>query len=280
MVTPRKTAKKTATSGAAKSASSTKAKAKTKTAPVSKDAEPSANGVDARLVDNLMEAIRERIDSGEISVGSWLRQEKLAQELGVSRMPIREALRQLQALGIVEIIANRGARVRLPSALEVIEVYEMRGVLESHAAAAAARLITSEQLDRLQETVDSFKEIVRDVESKDPERTSTARWRWYEANTTFHSVILEAAGNGTMIEMLDGLRNKIPSTLTWVGLGISDVRRLQRNLAEHEEILEAISSGDSSRARELFLEHNQHASDLLVRAREDLVSGDRGSTDR
>lgn len=228
--------------------------------------------VDTRLVERLMVAIRDRIDSGEVPVGAWLRQERLAQELGVSRMPIREALRQLQTLGVVEIIANRGARVRLPSALDVIEVFELRGVLESHAGVTAAQIITTDQLERLEKAIETFKDIIADLESKDPDAIATARWRWYEANRTFHSIIIEASGNHTLAEVLDSLRHKIPSTLTWVGLGINDVRRLKRNLAEHEQILDAITKGDSERTRRLFIEHNKHSSDLLVRAIDELTA--------
>ncbi len=236
--------------------------------------------VDTRLVERLMVAIRDRINSGEEPVGSWLRQERLAQELGVSRMPVREALRQLQALGIVEIIANRGARVRLPSTLDVIEVYRLRGVLEAHAGAAAAQLITTSQLESLQGANEAFAQIIADVESKDPEATATARSRWYEANKTFHSVIIEASGNHLLAEVLDSLRHKIPTTLTWVGLGIDDVRRLKRNLTEHEQILDAITDGDSDRASRLFIAHNEHSSDLLVRALDDLLTANGKSARR
>lgn len=221
------------------------------------------------LVDNLVSEIQERIGNGDIPIGSWLRQEKLAQDLGVSRMPIREALRQLQAVGAVEIIPNRGARVPLPSTLDVIEVYTVRGILEGHAAAEAAKLITTEQLQRLEAATESFHQIIRDIEAKKRGAEARAPVAWRTANGRFHAAIIEACGNGTLAEVIDGLHVTIPPNLTWLGLG-GDLRRLKRNATEHKQILAAISGGDAERARELVHTHADHASKLLVRALNDL----------
>ena len=85
---------------------------------------------DAALVDRLASTIQARVLSGEIPTGSRLRQETLASEFGVSRTPVREALRKLQAGGLVQLEPNRGAVVRGPSAREVREAYEVRAELE------------------------------------------------------------------------------------------------------------------------------------------------------
>lgn len=220
--------------------------------------------VDIHLVDKLVVEIQGRISDGDIPIGSWLRQERLAQELGVSRMPIREALRQLQAVGAVEIIANRGARVRLPSTLDVIEVYAVRGLLEGNAGAAAAQLITSDQIERLQAANEKFKQIINDLESKKRGAEKAAQARWREATSQFQAVIIEACGNRTLAEVVEGLHRKIPRNLAWLGLG-GDLRRLKRNAAEHQQILDAINNGDSERARELLTARADHASELLVR---------------
>jgi DNA-binding GntR family transcriptional regulator len=221
--------------------------------------------VDTHLVDTLVNTIRERIAVGEIPAGSWLRQERLAQELGVSRTPIREALRQLQALGVVEMIPNHGARVRLPSIVEAIEVYELRGLLEAHAGAAAAELITSQQVEELRRTTQQFRQVITDLASKKPSAVKRAGSRWYEANSTFHNIIIEASHNRTLAELLEGLYRKIPRNLTWLGLG-SEIRRLERNAAEHEQIFDAINAGDKERTASLLMSHAQHARELLVRA--------------
>ena len=90
------------------------------------------------LVDELAATIQARVLNGEIPTGTRLRQESLAAEFGVSRTPVREALRKLQANGIVEVQPHRGALVRRPSAREVREAYEVRAELEGLAASLAA----------------------------------------------------------------------------------------------------------------------------------------------
>lgn len=218
---------------------------------------------DHDLVDSLVTVLQERINAGEIPAGSWLRQEALAKEFGVSRMPVREALRELQARGSVELIANRGARVRLPSTRDIIEVYELHGVLQGHAGQAAAELITSEQLGRLSAAEALFRQAVEDLRASDGD-TTTAQRRWHEANTEFHAVIIEAGGNKHLAEVYENLHHKVPRNLTWIALG-NDVRRLEKDAAEHAGILEAIGRGDAAATRTLLTEHVKRASDLLVR---------------
>lgn len=218
---------------------------------------------DRDLADSLVTVLQERINSGEIPAGSWLRQEALAKELGVSRMPVREALRQLQARGTVELLANRGARVRLPSTRDIIEVYELHGILQGHAGAAAAELITSEQLDRLTEAEAMFRQAVEELRASAGD-TSAAQHHWHAANTAFHAVIIEASGNTHLAEVYENLHHKVPRNLTWIALG-NDVRRLEKDAAEHAGILEAIARGDAETARARLTEHVKRASDLLVR---------------
>jgi DNA-binding GntR family transcriptional regulator len=223
------------------------------------------SGSDHHLVDQIVTALQTRISNGDLPVGGWLRQERIARDLGVSRMPVREALRQLQALGAVEIIANRGARVAMPSMRDVIEVYEVRGVLESHAAASAARLITSAQLQRLQLAHDLFVQLsAQGSEENSSSAESDRRPLWHTANTQFHTTLIEASGNRHLVEMIENLHRKIPRNLTWLGLE-DDTRRLSRNADEHGEILRAISAGDSDEARRLVMQHAENAADSLVR---------------
>ena len=219
---------------------------------------------DRDLVDSLVEVLQERISTGQITAGTWLRQEPLAKELGVSRMSVREALRQLQVMGTVEMIANRGARVRLPSTRDIIEVYELHGLLQGHAGAAAAQLITSEQLERLTAAEAMFRQAVEDLRAATDGDTSTAQRRWHEANTAFHAVIIEAGGNRHLADVYENLHHRVTRNLTWIALG-NDIRRLEKDAAEHAGILDAICRGDGDAARTQLQEHAERASDLLVR---------------
>src|SRR5881275_3448556 len=103
------------------------------------------------LVDKLASTLQARMLSGELVSGTWLRQVALAEEFGVSRTPIREALRKLQAGGLVELQPHRGALVRGLSSREIRDAYEVRAELEALAAELAATRIRHDELDRLNE---------------------------------------------------------------------------------------------------------------------------------
>jgi DNA-binding GntR family transcriptional regulator len=227
------------------------------------------DGADADLVGSVVAAIRERISTGQFPVGTWLRQEKLATELGISRMPVREALRRLQAAGTIEILANRGARVRLPSVRDLSEVYEIRGVLEGHAAAAASQLITSEQLARLRHAHELFLQVIADLEDGRGRRQDQRRPSWHEANSLFHGVIVEASGNRNLGQVIEGLHQRVPFNLSWLALG-NDIRLLRQNAAEHGRILAAVDAGQADRARTLTMAHARRARELMVRKLDEL----------
>ena len=101
------------------------------------------------LVDEIADRIRARIMSGEFAIGEPLRQAALAAEFEVSRTPVREALRQLQNGGLIEVLPNRGAVVRVPTPWEVRQAYEVRAELEGMAARRAATRISRAQLAEL-----------------------------------------------------------------------------------------------------------------------------------
>lgn len=215
--------------------------------------------VRAKTVESLVDALQERISDGEFGVGSWIRQERLAEEYGVSRMPIREALHRLQALGVVEIVANRGARVQLPSMRDIAEAYEVRGVLEGHAAYRAARACTQADIDRLHQAGDWFDEAAAKARAGSK---AAAKDLWYKANELFHSTVIEAAGNAQLSTSISALHHRMPRNLTWSALG-GDPRLLANNAAEHRKIAEAIENRDAQSARELTIEHSAQARELV-----------------
>src|SRR5262245_27672557 len=112
------------------------------------------------LVDQLAASLQARILSGEIASGTRLRKEALADEFGLSRTPVREALRKLESTGLIELRPNRGALVRHPTAREIREAYEVRAELEGLAAQLAAARIQDAQLDRLREAERLFRRSI------------------------------------------------------------------------------------------------------------------------
>ena len=220
------------------------------------------------LVDSLAAELQARVLSGAIPSGTRLRQSALAAEFGVSRTPVREALRKLQAGGIVDLQPNRGALVRGLSPREVRDAYAVRAELEALAAGLAAVRIRHDQLDRLRAAQELFREgLVETVEARDhspaiqvaPERAAV----WGRANDTFHQVIQEAAGNGVLLATLTHLHRSFPRDLSKLVLAESTAL-LRANVLEHEAIMDALVKRDPEVAADLMRRHVRHAGELMT----------------
>lgn len=229
----------------------------------------------ASAVERVAGAIQAQVLSGAVPVGSHLRQEALAEEFGVSRTPVREALRHLQATGLVELLPNRGAVVRGPSAKEIREAYEVRAELEGLAAELAAGRISDRDLVRLREAQTLFRESVATLIAHRARRP--APWGdesvWVRANDLFHQAILDAAGNTRLSDTIADLHRSFPRDLTWAALSQSS-RLLDENVEQHEAILEAIEQRDPDEARRRMIEHVRSAGELVTLRFEQVVAAD------
>ena len=187
-------------------------------------------------------AIRDRITSGSLPRGARVHQEDLAAELGVSRTPVREALRRLAAEGLVEMRTNRGARVADIDQGGMRGAYEARLVVEPGAARLAARRRLPESLARMRAAVAAQRRSLRSVE------------RSFEASREFHLALVAASGNDYLLQLVERL---------WVArIGgtiherqVETQERMVLDVREHEQILEAIEAGDARRAESLTRRH-------------------------
>ncbi len=228
------------------------------------------------LVDKLAAQLQARVLNGELPSGTRLRQEALAEEFGVSRTPVREALRKLQASGIVELRPHRGALVRGLSPREIRDAYQVRAELEALAAEVAALRIRQEQLERLHQAQAQFREALRRM----TRRTRNGRRRlsetdisaWGRANDEFHQVIQEAAGNEVLAATLAHLHRSFPRDLSRIVLSES-TNLLKENVAEHEAVLDAIERGDAESARSLMQRHVLRAGSLVTLRFEQRAAG-------
>jgi DNA-binding GntR family transcriptional regulator len=222
------------------------------------------------LVDMLAAQLHARVLSGEYPSGYRLPQDTIAAEFGVSRTPVREALRKLQALGIVDLQPNRGSFVRGPSAREIRDAYLVRAELEGLAAELAARWINDDLLDRLRRAERLFERSVRAfvgsrrraVGAKDAQND-----QWIHANDSFHEVVHEAAGNEYLTSLIVTLHRRVPRSLTWRALS-SDSRLLKENVTQHTQIREAIERHDPEAARALMTAHVRTAGELVAMTHE------------
>lgn len=218
------------------------------------------------LVDELAHTIQAKIMAGEFAIGSWLRQEPLAAEFGVSRTPIREALRKLQASGTVELMPHRGALIRGPTVREIREGYLVRAELEGLAAELAAGWIRDDQLDRLREAEELFRRSVEAFVSRrrsEGHSIAAAEAEWPRANDLFHEVVQDASGNARLRQTIRDLHRSFPRNLTWAAL-TEDSRLLAENVDQHRRIFEAIERRDAAEARRTMTEHVRRAGELVA----------------
>jgi DNA-binding GntR family transcriptional regulator len=219
------------------------------------------------LVDRLATELRARVLSGDLPAGARLRQTALAEEFGVSRTPVREALRQLQAAGLVELRPNRGALVRGLSPPEIRDAYEVRAELEGLAASLAALHVTHDQLDRLNDAQREFRLALAgtvDAREQGLEPSDEEILRWGRANDACHQESQQAAGNHVLGSTLAYLHRSIPRDLSRLVLRESTML-LEENVGEHAGIVAAIERRDSAAARDLMIKHVRRAGLLVTR---------------
>jgi DNA-binding GntR family transcriptional regulator len=221
------------------------------------------------LADDVALSLEEAIVTGEIAPGTLLRQEKLSEQFGVSRTPIREALRRLSALGLVSFVPNRGVRVRTLDRDDLREAFLVRAELESLATELATPNITAEQLDELDAIAKRFSELTSALRrgERDPQLTGD----WMRANHAFHDVIY-AAANAPLVERLaKSARRAFMGQAAW-GVG-SDIDELYvRNELEHRAIREALAARSPEGARILARAHVLHSGDLLLAILEQMAT--------
>lgn len=212
------------------------------------------------LVDGIAAEIRARIMSGEIPIGAQLRQAELANDFGVSRTPVREALRQLQTGGLIDVVPNRGAVVRVPSPWEVREAYAVRAELEALAAVLSVGNVSRADVDRLREANQAMYD--RSIAERDAVDAAAVDSR--RENDVFHSTIAELSGNSRLARSIEEINETFPRNVS-AQLLVNDSRHREENFHEHSRILDAIERGDVEVARAEMREHVIKAGEQLAR---------------
>jgi DNA-binding GntR family transcriptional regulator len=213
------------------------------------------------LADEIAFQLRAEILDGKLPPGARLQHEELAVRFGVSRTPIREALRQLHALNLVTVEPNRGATVRVPSRAELAEVYELRADLEGFACELAAARAGDEDLVELDAVQARLAAAISSAERLAPAELDAAVSRW---NTDFHACVHRAAGNQRLTETIEQLRVFFPRDSVWRALAHDQAALMTMNIAEHEEIAAALRAREPARARAAMSAHVGRAGAILL----------------
>jgi DNA-binding GntR family transcriptional regulator len=204
----------------------------------------------------IAEELERAIVRGEIEPGGWLRQEDIAERFGVSRMPVREAMKMLQARGLLEQ-RGRSAMIRLPSPDETRDLFLVRAELEAFAAERAATKIGPPQLVDLRDAQEAFKreaENFEHVPGEDVGQRSTVFESISIANEVFHDTIATAAGSAALLESILQLRKRVPRELSWISMN-HDAGLLLDGIKDHESIIESVQEGASKTARQQMRRH-------------------------
>ncbi|WP_460963552.1 GntR family transcriptional regulator [Parasphingorhabdus pacifica] len=208
--------------------------------------EPDA-GTRGPLRDQIHDALQARISDGRLRPGDRLFEQEIAVEFGVSRVPVREAIRMLQSTGLIEVQPRRrGVFVRSLDRRQLEELFDVREALEALAAKLAAERSGADDVEYLGELSAQARKA---LESSDVGAMS-------EANAAFHDKLVELADNELLTSMLEPLHDR----LAWLfRLNLEP----ERVCGEHEELYAAIAAGDVARASEVAKRH-VHSSRLMV----------------
>ena len=202
------------------------------------------------VVDRVYGEVRRRIVEGELGRGAKLRQEALADALGVSRTPLREALRRLAAEGLVEFHPNRGATVATLTAEDVRSAYEARLAFEPGAARLAAMRRPTSELAALRAAIAD-------------QRASSSTRGAYAASRAFHLALVRASRNDYLIRLAEALW--VPGLAQAIyELQAEEPDRLTTDVGEHERIAAAVEGGDPSLAEALMRRHIESALSRLL----------------
>jgi len=221
--------------------------------------------LESTKADDIAVLIEEAIVSGELTPGSVLRQEQLSERFGVSRTPVREALRRLAALGLVSFEPNRGVRVRTLTHEDLREAFLVRAELEALSTEAAAAKIEADALDELETCERRFAELTRELRSHEPGgRRRSLMADWMRANHAFHDVIYRAAGMPYVEAVAKAARRTFSGPAVWAPIDAELDVLYARNQAEHRAIRQALIARSAAGARELAHEHVMHSFELLT----------------
>lgn len=219
----------------------------------------------ATLKQQAYEHIRDKLLRGELPPGTRLSNRKLAAEIGVSFIPIREAISQLASEGLVEHRSNIGAIVRVPTREELVDLYDLRLALECHAAKTATRHMSPADIAELEERNGQMAELTKRVEDcQDKSLPTELNDQLMVVDAAFHLAVLRVAGNSLVIKTVSGLRilARVFGRRRWVW-GAEELRTI---CEEHARIIECFRQRDAEGAHHAMANHIERGQRVALEA--------------
>lgn len=199
----------------------------------------------------VFETLREAIINATLKPGERLMEIQLAEEMGVSRTPVREAIRKLELEGFVVMVPRKGAYVAGISMKDIADVFEIRAAMEGLAAGLAAERITEEELEQLERILVKVGECVNNSDLE----------KLIEVDTEFHDTLFKASRNERLVQIVSNLREQIQRFRT---ASLATPGRMQFALQEHKNIVEAVSDRNVELAQSLAREHIENAENSML----------------
>ena len=188
------------------------------------------------------ERLRQRIFAHELTPGDWIDEQKLAEQYGISRTPLREALKVLASEGLVDLKPRRGCYVTEISRQDLDDIFPLMAMLEGRCAADAVKRAKSADVKQLAEMHERLEAASREGRID----------AFFEANQEFHKRIQELANNRWLLSVIQDLRKVLKLSRLH---SLSLEGRLQQSLEEHRAIMAAIKTGDAAKSEKLMYEH-------------------------
>ena len=203
------------------------------------------------------EQLKRQILTGRITPGTRMMEVELADEMGVSRTPVREAIRKLEKEGLVTIEPRRGAYASDISVKDMVDTLEVREDLEGLAAALAAERMTEEQIDELVKITEGYSEAILNSDTE----------KIIHYDEKFHKHIVSCSGNKTLIQLSEIVQEL---ALRFRYIYYDDFSRYENMPVEHRQIIAAITSGDADTARMSADSHVKKLKEFVIREGEDV----------
>ena len=204
------------------------------------------------LREMVYEELKMQILKGSIIPGTRMMEVELAEEMGVSRTPIREAIRKLEKEGLVTIEPRRGAYASMISTEDMVEILEVRQDLEGLAAYFAADRMTKSQMEELRQVSNSYNEAVKEGNME----------AMIKHDTRFHHIIVESCRNKILVQMIEQLQELV---LRFRYIYYDNFKRAENMPEEHEAIVAAIAEGDADKARAAADIHIERLKELVIK---------------
>ena len=207
------------------------------------------------LYQEVAERLRKRIFAHELTPGTWIDEQKLAEEYGISRTPLREALKVLASEGLVDLRPRRGCYVTEISRQDTDDIFPLIALLEGRCASEAAKRAKPADISALKGIHEQLESAARDGRIN----------AFFESNQEFHKKIQELSGNRWLLSVIQDLRKVLKLSRLH---SLSLEGRLQQSLDEHRLIMAALQAGDAAKAEKLMHDHLLSGREALAKIRD------------